>query len=94
MKQAIIANFDVPGMSAAAYDRVIAELERAGAGAPPGRRFHVAAPNNGGWWVTDIWESADDLNAFAQVLMPILVKNGVTPPQPTVLLVHNVLPPR
>ena len=34
----ITVTFDVPGMTAAHYDRIIARLEAAGAGAPPGRR--------------------------------------------------------
>ena len=88
MDQAVIAHFDVPGMTSQQYDRVIAELEEAGLGAPPARRVHVAGPTDDGWLVTDVWDSADDLQQFAQVLMPILVRNGVTPPQPAVLPVH------
>jgi hypothetical protein len=94
MKQMVIANFDVPGMSAATYDLVIADLQRAGAGAPAGRRYHAAAPKDGGWWVTDVWDSAEDLDRFAKVLMPILVKNGVTPPRPAVLPLHHEIPAR
>jgi len=90
MKQAVVAQFTVPGMSAAQYDRVMEDLQRAGAGAPSARRYHVAAPNERGWSVIDVWDSAQDLEGFAQILVPILIQNGVTPPTPTVLPVHNI----
>lgn len=91
MSQRIVAHFDIPGMTAQQYDRVIADLEQAGAGAPPARAYHVAAPKPGGWFVTDVWESEEELGRFAQVLMPILVRNGVTPPPPNVHPVHNIM---
>src|SRR5438477_9733008 len=91
MKQPIVAHFDIPGMSAHQYDRVIAELRDAGVGAPAARRYHVAAPKADGWFVTDVWDSAAELDAFAKILMPILVRNGVTPPPPKVMPVHNIM---
>jgi hypothetical protein len=40
---AIVVEFNLPGMTVEQYDRVIADLEKAGSGAPDGRSFHVAA---------------------------------------------------
>ncbi|MGH2746530.1 MAG: hypothetical protein ACRDKB_01220 [Actinomycetota bacterium] len=88
---ATTAVFDVPGMTAAQYDQVIAELEAAGAGAPAGRLYHVASQKPGGWLVVDVWESEEALGAFAETLMPLLSKAGVEPPQPAVLRTHNVI---
>jgi hypothetical protein len=87
----VVAVFDVPGMTSAQYDRVIKDLETAGVGSPKGRLYHVASSKEGGWFVVDVWESAELLNQFAQTLMPILQKAGVTPPQPQVYSVHKII---
>ena len=85
--------FDVPGMTAAQYDNVIADLENAGAGAPAGRLYHNAASKPDGWLVVDVWEPPAHLEQFAKMLMLALVQNGVTPPQPQVYPTHNVIVP-
>ena len=87
----IVAIFDLPGVTAAQYDQVMKDLEAADAGSPKGRQSHVASPKEGGWLVVDVWESPDSLDQFAGTLMPILQKNGVTPPQPQILPAHNIL---
>lgn len=87
----IMVVFDVPGMTTDQYDRVIHDLEKAGLGAPAGRQHHTAAAKNDGWLVVDVWDSPEALEQFAQTLMPVLAKNGVTPPQPQVYPTHNIL---
>jgi hypothetical protein len=87
----VIVIFDVPGMTAAQYDQVMKDLNAAGEGSPKGRRSRVAASKDGGWLVVDVWDSPDALNQFAPTLMPILAKNGVTPPQPQVFPAHNLV---
>ena len=82
--------FDVPGMSEVQYDQVMRDLDELGASAPGGRLAHVAAGVPGGWWVVDVWGSIEQLEAFVPVLMPALVRAGVTPPTPTVLPLHRV----
>ncbi len=88
---AIAVVFDIPGMTSGQYDQVIKDLQVAGAGSPKGRLYHVAASKAGGWLVVDVWASDELLNQFAQTLMPILAKNGVTPPQPSIHPVHNII---
>ena len=88
---AIAAVFEVPGMTAQQYDRVIKDLEGAGQGSPEGRLYHVACSMENGWYVVDLWESPELLDRFANTLMPILQKAGVTPPQPRVFPVHNII---
>ena len=41
--------------------------------------------------ITDIWESEDAMNKFAETLIPILKKNGVAPAEPVFLKVHNII---
>jgi hypothetical protein len=89
--QKVIAQFNVPGMTAKQYDQVIKDLQVAGQGKPKSRISHVASELPNGWLVIDIWESGEALNEFAGTLIPILIKNGITPPQPTVLPIYNNL---
>ena len=83
--------FDMPQVTAAQYDQVIKGLEAAGAGNPKGRLYHIASPKDGGWFVVDVWESGELLNQFAQTLIPIMQEADVTPPQPQVYPVHNMI---
>ena len=83
--------FDLPDVTSAQYDQVMKSLELAGAGNPPGRLYHVASPKERGWLVVDVWESGELLNQFAQTLVPIMQDAGVTPPQPQVYPVHNII---
>ena len=85
--------FDVPDMSAAQYDQVMRDLDAAGAAHPAGRTMHVCSSKGAGSVVLDLWDSEATLNAFAGTLMPILIKNGVNPPQPQVSPVHNIVTP-
>ncbi|HKY54260.1 MAG TPA: hypothetical protein VJM08_08150 [Anaerolineales bacterium] len=83
--------YDMPTVTAEQYDEVIRGLEASGAGNPQGRLYHVASPKEKGWLVVDVWESHELLNQFAQTLMPIMQNAGVTPPQPQIYPVHNVI---
>ena len=81
----LIAIFRATDMSEAAYRQVMKDLEQSGAGSPEGRLSHTASLAAQGMVVIDQWESPEALQQFAETLMPILVKNGVTPPQPEIL---------
>jgi hypothetical protein len=87
----ILARFIVVDMTAQKYSQVINDLKAAGNGNPPGRLYHIAALESNGMIVTDVWESVESLNKFSETLIPILVKNGVTPSQPDLHPVHNII---
>ena len=89
--QKVIAQFTLPGMTSRQYDQVIKELRTSGHEHPEKRIFHVASELPDGWFVIDIWESAEALTEFSGILIPILVQNGVTPPPPSLLPVYNVM---
>ena len=89
---AILTVFNLPTMNAEKYDRVVRELAAAGHGMPKGRLHHVACrQDDGSFMVTDVWESAELLAAFGEALIPTLNKAGVTPVEPKVHQVHNVI---
>jgi hypothetical protein len=88
---AITAVFAPVSMTAAQYDEIISRLEEAGAGAPPGRLYHLCYGEGDQLRVTDVWESDQTFQSFGQVLMPILQQVGVDPGQPAIDRVHNVI---
>jgi hypothetical protein len=89
---AILTVFNLSTMSVEKYNEAIRDLEAAGQGKPKGRLYHVACrQNDGSIIVTDIWESAELLEAFGKTLIPTLNKAGVTPVEPKVYPVLNVI---
>lgn len=73
------------------YDQLTKDLEAAGAGSPQGRLYHIAYAKDGGIVVADVWESGELLEQFAQTLVPVLQRGGVTPIQPQIYPVHNII---
>ncbi|OGU70998.1 MAG: hypothetical protein A2V93_02565 [Ignavibacteria bacterium RBG_16_34_14] len=87
----IVAQFNVVGFTAEQYSQVIKDLETAGKEKSSGRINHVAAQQTNGLLIIDVWESEEALNKFSETLIPILVKTGVTPAQPTLLPLLNII---
>ena len=89
----IIIQFDIKNMSAVQYDQVTSDLDTAGLGAIPERLYHVSAPFDGGWHVTDVWESEEAFTKFAETMVPTLMKHGVEPAEPKIMPVHSIIVP-
>ena len=83
--------FDLPMMTAEQYDHIISDLAATGAANPGGHRYHIAYPKGDGWYVLDVWDSAESLDHFGGTLMSVLQKNGVVPPQPQIQPVYNFI---
>ncbi|HET7488103.1 MAG TPA: hypothetical protein VFJ85_09250 [Acidimicrobiales bacterium] len=88
---AIMLQFTWDGVTPEQYDAVRAEvgwLEEP----PAGGRVHTAAFSDGTLHITDVWDSAEDFQAFAaDRLMPVVQRLGV-PGEPTIriLPLHEV----
>ena len=88
----ILTVFNIPSMNTERYDQVIKDLEAAGQGNPKGRLYHVdSLQEDGSIIVTDVWESAELLGEFGSTLLPVVENAGVTPVEPIVYSVHNVI---
>ena len=88
----ILTVFNLSTMTAEKYNEAIRGLEAAGQGKPKGRLYHIASrQEDGSTIVTDIWESAELLDEFGKTLIPVLNKAGVTPVEPKVYPVVNVI---
>jgi hypothetical protein len=91
---AIAVQFIPRVMSAQQYDEIIRQLEAAGAGAPPGRLYHVChrGPDGQTLQVLDVWDSPASFEAFGKTLLPIIqAVGGVLDRPPTVSEVHNTI---
>jgi hypothetical protein len=81
MTSAFIMTFEVDGDAAAAYDRVIADMQLDGQ-MPEGGVWHYAGPYEGGWRVIDLWEDEGAFERFAQERIgPISGRHGFHPPK-------------
>jgi hypothetical protein len=93
----IAVEFHISGMTQELYDKVIVDFEAKdkemaaeGQAATEGRVCHVAMPEEGGWFVFDVWESAEAFGRMGETLMPILAQHGVEMPEPNIYPVHNI----
>jgi hypothetical protein len=91
---AIVMSMEWPGVTAAQYDELkrITNFENDW---PDGGMFHVAALDGDTLRVTDVWESAEKFQAFADSkLMPCVQQMGITSqPNISILPAHNVFNP-
>ena len=88
---AIVAVFNADGMSPREYDKIVQELEANGLGTPDGRLYHVAATTEDGYMVVDVWENEEKFAAFGEKLTSLIAGLGITPVEPQIRPVHNVI---
>lgn len=91
---AIGVYFASQSMNAQRYSEVVKQLEAAGAGSPKGRLYHASFGDTNDLHVFDVWDSQAEFDAFGEILMPILTKNGVNPAQPEIMPIHNIIKPQ
>jgi hypothetical protein len=91
---AIVMNMRWDGVTPEQYDALRTQVgwEQH---APEGGRLHVASFADGALCVTDIWDSADDFNRFAELrLMPVVQEIGIQgEPAVTIAPLHAVWNP-
>ncbi len=88
---AIIVHFTPKGMSDAKYAEVLRRLEKAGAGAPPGRLHHTSYGPKEALEVVDVFDTPASFEAFGRTLVPILGELGIDVGRPSVAEVHNII---
>jgi hypothetical protein len=84
---------DFPGGTLAQYDQVIGRMGLTPGGAmPDGGLFHWVTRTDSGLRVTDVWESREQFERFAQEQIgPFTQEAGLDEPQITFHEVHNHL---
>ncbi len=90
MKKVLVI-VDFNGATKQQYDDSVRDLTAAGQLKLKTRPYHFAAVKEDGMYIIDIWESAEDFAKFGEIMIPIVINNGITPPQPVILPLHNEL---
>ena len=73
----ILIRFSPSGMTSEQYDSVGRKLEEAGHWPPEGLLAHVCFGASGDLRVSEVWESREQQEQFAQKLMPALQEENV-----------------
>ncbi|QKW10360.1 hypothetical protein HUT18_32065 [Streptomyces sp. NA04227] len=96
---AIVAVFDMPGMTQAQYEQSAEMVAgRPGPVKTPadwpvaGLLSHTSAPTADGWLVVDVWESEEAFRQFGERIIPILRELGVPDVEPRVYPVFSMVP--
>ena len=87
----ILIRFAPASLTAEQYDESVRRLEGAGAWPPDGLDYHVCFGTDGNLRVSEIWDSQEQLDAFAERLMPVLSEVGIDPGEPEVMEIHNIV---
>jgi len=89
----IVVRFNPTSMTAEKYDEVVRREEEAGFEFPPaGRDYHVCFGSEGNLRVSEIWDSREQLEAYGELLMPILADIGIEfSGDPEIFEVHNIV---
>jgi hypothetical protein len=88
----IVVRFNPTNLTKEKYDESIRLLEEAGAWPPDGLEYHVFFGPEGNMRVSEIWDSGEKLEAFGEVLMPILLKQGMEfSSDPDIFEAHHIV---
>ena len=74
----IVVRYNPVGLTAEKYDATNLQIEEAGVEFPPeGLQVHVCFGSDGDLHVSEIWDSREQFDAFAERLMPVLSDAGI-----------------
>jgi hypothetical protein len=87
----VLIRFAPASLTAEQYDESVRKLEEAGEFPPDGMQLHVCFGSEGNLRVSEVWDSQEQLQAFGELLMPVLADVGIEPGEPELLEVHNLI---
>ena len=89
---AVLVRYTPQEMTPEQYDAVGRQLQEAGHWPPDGLLAHVGFRSDNGLHVSEVWESREKQERFAESLMPIVREHGVNfEGEPQYLEVHGYL---
>jgi hypothetical protein len=87
----IVVRFRPSNLTITQYEEVVRREEATGKFPPDGREYHVCFGTDGDLVVSEIWDSPEQLQAYGEVLMPMLADVGVQlSGEPEIFEVHNI----
>ena len=87
----LLVRFSPPSLTADQYDTVVRRLNDEGISPADGLDYELCFGSGDQHKVSLVWDSKEQLDAFAARLMPILAELGVDPGEPEVFEVHNII---
>jgi hypothetical protein len=88
----IVVRFHPTNLTIAQYEDVLRREEGTATFPPDGREYHVCFGTDGDLHVSEVWDSPEQLQAYGEVLMPILEDVGIQfSSEPEVFQVHNII---
>jgi hypothetical protein len=88
----IVVRFHPTNLTVEQYEGVIRREQDTGRFPPDGREYHVCFGTDGDLRVSEVWDSPEHLQAYGEVLMPLLVDAGIQfSREPEVIEVHNII---
>jgi hypothetical protein len=88
----VVVRFKPTGLTREQYDESIKRLEEVGHWPnTDGMQLHVLFGDDGDLHVSEIWDSREQLQAFGEILVPILTDIGIQfSGEPEIFEVHNL----
>jgi hypothetical protein len=87
----IVVRLRPANLTIAQYEEVVRREEATGKFPPDGREYHVCFGTDGDLLISEIWDSPEQLQAYGEVLMPILTDLGLEfAAEPEVFEVHKI----
>ncbi len=86
----VVVRHQPKGLTRELYDEVSRSLEGAGNWPPEGLEMHVLFGEEGSLRVSEIWDSEEQFQAFAERLRPALNDAGVEFAEPEIHQVHEL----
>ena len=88
----VLVRFTPTNVTKEKYEESLRRLKEAGEFPPEGMEYHVAFGSEENMRVSEIWDSPEQLDAFAARLMPILAELGIElSGEPEIVEVQNVI---
>jgi hypothetical protein len=88
----ILVRLHPANLTIAQYEDVVRREEATGKFPPDGREYHVCFGTDGDLLISEIWDSVEQLQAYGEVLMPILADAGLQlSGEPEVFEVHSII---
>jgi len=87
----ILVRYHPKKLTADQYDNVVRREEATATYPPDGREYHVCFGTDGDLHVSEIWNSREQLQAYGEILMPMLADAGVKfSAEPEIFEVHRI----
>jgi hypothetical protein len=87
----ILVQYHPKNLTAEQYDNVVQREEATATYPPDGREYHVCFGTDGDLHVSEIWNSLAQLQAYGEILMPMLADAGVEfSAEPEIFDVHRI----